>query len=57
MNIAIITSYWPSKRNQISGIFVAQQADAIARSGAKVTVFRDRAIGRFEPELLSMSDL
>lgn len=37
-SVLIVTGYWPTKSNRISGIFVAQQAKAICDRGVSVTI-------------------
>ncbi|MFI5411072.1 glycosyltransferase [Kaistia sp. UC242_56] len=38
MNILVVSGYWPTSRNSISGIFVAQQIAALVRCGVRVTL-------------------
>lgn len=56
-NVLVITSYWPTEANSISGIFVAQQLNAFCRSGFHITVVVGRTIGRDRARLLSPKEL
>lgn len=46
MHLLIITGYWPTRENSISGIFVVQQLAALSRAGAQLTVILPKTIGR-----------
>lgn len=55
--LLIVTGFWPTRENEISGIFVAQQAAAFARAGFVVTVLVPTAIGRPCSPLLGAHEL
>src|SRR5207253_2784265 len=38
MKVAMLTAYWPTKRNPISGLFVQQQAEALRAAGIEVHI-------------------
>lgn len=57
MNLLLVSGYWPSVTNSISGIFVVQQVAAFARAGARVDVIVPRAIGRGSAALSSAQAL
>lgn len=56
-SLLIVTGFWPTKSNDISGIFVVQQAAAFARAGFVVTVLVPTAIGRPCGPILDAHDL
>lgn len=56
-SLLIVTGFWPTKSNGISGIFVVQQAAAFARAGFVVTVLVPAAIGRPCSPILDAYDL
>jgi glycosyltransferase involved in cell wall biosynthesis len=57
MNLLIVTGFWPTKSNAITGIFVAQQVSAFARLGCKVTVVLGRFWGRPFAQYISAEEL
>lgn len=57
MRLLIISGYWPSVSNSISGIFVVQQIAALARMGVRLSVIVPRTIGRSADPLISVSEL
>lgn len=56
-HVLLISAFWPTQDNQISGIFVVQQIAALCRAGAEVTVLVGRAVGRAGQHYLSPSEL
>lgn len=56
-NILVVSSYWPTKSNTISGIFVVQQVSALANLGCKVTVLLSITAGRASEPFLSAHEL
>jgi glycosyltransferase involved in cell wall biosynthesis len=56
-SILIVSGYWPTFSNPISGIFVVQQVAALVKHGCKVTVVVNRTIGRFDGSHLTLQDL
>lgn len=46
MNVLIVTDYWPTKTNPITGIFVVQQAQAYSKQGHSVVVIAPQPIGK-----------
>lgn len=55
-NLLIVSGYWPSRDNPISGIFIVEQIRAFTELGHKVWVVVGQAIGR-RKELLSLAEL
>ncbi|MEQ9544774.1 MAG: glycosyltransferase [Marinobacter sp.] len=55
--ILVVSGYWPTKGNPISGIFVVQQVTALANLGYKVTVLLSKAIGRPLEPFLTVREL
>lgn len=55
-NLLIITGYWPSRCNPISGVFIVEQIRAFTELGHKVWVVVGQSIGR-RRELMSLDDL
>ena len=53
MHLLVISGFWPTEGNSISGIFVVQQVAAFARAGARVNVIVPRTIGRGSAALSS----
>ena len=51
IRLLLVTGFWPTEVNTISGIFVVQQVNALARAGAKLTVLVLSSYGRREPIL------
>lgn len=47
-NLLVISGFWPTESNSISGIFVVQQVAALARMGVHVTVLLATNFGRKE---------
>jgi len=56
MNLLVLTGYWPTRDNPISGIFVVQQLEALIRTGVTLTVIIPVTIGRYKP-LLTLKEL
>lgn len=46
MRILILSGYWPTNANQITGIFVQQQVEEYVRQGHKITVIAPVPLGR-----------
>jgi len=44
--LLVVSGFWPSSSNSISGIFVTQQIGALARFGCRVTVVVGNTLGR-----------
>jgi len=57
MNILVVSGFWPTQSNPISGIFVAQQVAALARAGCQVTVVLSKTFGRSSSPHCSLADL
>lgn len=57
MNLLIVTEFWPSVSNTVSGIFVVQQVAAFSRFGCRVTVIVPVSFGKMKNELCSISEL
>ena len=57
MNLLIVSGYWPTQANPISGIFVAQQVAAFVRLGYQVTILSGNTIGRPASPRLTPSEL
>jgi glycosyltransferase involved in cell wall biosynthesis len=57
MNILVVSGFWPTQSNTISGIFVVQQVAALARAGCQVTVVLPKTFGRPSSPHRSLSDL
>lgn len=53
MQLLVISGFWPTEGNPVSGIFVVQQVAALARAGTRMTVILPRTIGRSSDLLLS----
>lgn len=53
----VVSGFWPTEANSISGIFVVQQVAALARSGCRITVIVPQAIGRRNGRLVSVNAL
>lgn len=56
-SIVVITGYWPSETNSISGIFVVQHVSSLCRAGYKVNVVVGRSITKYNDRPLSLKDL
>ena len=56
MNLLVLTGFWPTMDNPITGIFVVQQCAAFVRHGCEVRVAQFRNIIRPRSELLSPND-
>ena len=56
-NVLIVSGYWPTEANSISGIFVVQQAEAFSKLGIDVTVLLTQPLGRFSANYLSTKAL
>lgn len=54
--ILVLTAFWPTKQNSISGIFVVQQVKALCDLGCRVTVIVGQPIGKANVPL-SLSEL
>jgi glycosyltransferase involved in cell wall biosynthesis len=57
MNILVVSGFWPTKSNTISGIFVAQQVAALVRAGCKVTVMVGTTLFRPSSPICSLAEL
>jgi len=57
MNLLIVSGYWPTQANPISGIFVAQQVEALVRAGCRITLLSGNTLGRPASPRLSPSEL
>ena len=57
MYLLIVTGFWPTKENPISGIFVVQQVAALVRLGYQITILNDNTIGRPASPRLSPAEL
>lgn len=57
MNLLIVSGFWPTKKNPISGIFVVQQVLAFARAGISVTVVLPIPFGRPSSTHCTLSEL
>jgi glycosyltransferase involved in cell wall biosynthesis len=55
--LLVVSGFWPTSRNAISGIFVVQQVAALARLGYHVTVLLERPLGAGRDANLSPSEL
>lgn len=55
-NLLIISGYWPSQADPISGVFIVEQIRAFTELGHNVWVVVGRAIGR-DRDLLSLAEL
>lgn len=56
-NILIISAYWPTHQNSISGIFVVQQVAAFIELGLSITVLLENTFGRPSSPYLSAFEL
>lgn len=56
-HLLIISSYWPTRSNSISGIFVVQQVEALLKLGIKITILLTRPFGKQSIDYLSKSEL
>jgi len=55
MNLLIVSGYWPTQANPISGIFVVQQVAALVRAGCRITLLSGNTLGRpASPRLLPL---
>ncbi|PSJ61522.1 glycosyltransferase [Pseudaminobacter soli (ex Li et al. 2025)] len=57
MNILVLTNFWPTASNSISGIFVPQQIAALCRAGCQVTVLVGATLGKRKERHLSPQEL
>lgn len=57
MNILVLSGFWPTKSNTISGIFVVQQVAALARAGCRVTVVVGKTVFRSRDPACPISEL
>lgn len=55
--ILIISGYWPTEKNSITGVFVVQQVEAFSKLGIDVTVILTQPFGRFSASYLSTKAL
>lgn len=55
--VVLISAFWPTRDNPISGVFVVQQIAAFCRAGWEVTVLVGRAVGRTGQDYLSPAEL
>lgn len=56
-NLLIMSDYWPTKKNPISGIFVVQQVSALQKMGIKVCVVLNNVSGNRASPYLSIYEL
>lgn len=57
MKILVVSAYWPTKSNKISGIFVVQQVAALVRSGCHVTVIVSKTVRVGTAQYCSVAEL
>lgn len=57
LKLLIVSSYWPTKANPISGIFVVQQVEALLKLGVEVTVLLGGPFGKPSMNYLNACDL
>lgn len=57
LKLLIVSSYWPTKSNPISGVFVVQQVEALLKLGVEVTVLLGDPFGKPSMNYLNASDL
>ena len=57
MYLLIVTGFWPTKENPISGTFVVQQVAALVRLGYQITILNGNTIGRPPSPRLSPAEL
>jgi glycosyltransferase involved in cell wall biosynthesis len=57
MNLLVVSGFWPTQSNPITGIFVVQQVAALARAGCQVTVVLSKVFGRPCSPHCSLADL
>lgn len=55
--VVLISAFWPTRDNPISGVFVVQQIAAFCRAGWEVTVLVGRAVGRTGQDYLTPAEL
>lgn len=55
--VVLISAFWPTRDNPISGVFVVQQIAAFCRAGWEVTVLVGRAVGRTGQDYLAPAEL
>lgn len=55
--ILVVSGFWPTTSNPISGIFASQQVAAFCRAGCRVTVITGRTIGKPGQRYISPKDL
>lgn len=57
MNILILSSYWPTSSNPISGVFVVQQISSLIDLGNNITLILENVIGRPKSAYLNAIEL
>ena len=57
IDVLVLSGFWPTRSNPISGIFVPQQIAALCRTGCRVTVLVGDAIGKRKDRPLSPEEL
>ncbi|MCP5534608.1 MAG: glycosyltransferase [Akkermansiaceae bacterium] len=57
MNLLIVSGYWPTQSNPISGLFVVQQLSALVRQNCEATVIIATTKGKRESPHLSLKQL
>lgn len=55
--LLVLSGFWPSTSNKITGIFVVQQVAAMVRAGFAVTVVLPKAMGKWSPKPLMPQEL
>lgn len=55
--VLVVTGFWPTTTNSITGIFVVQQVAAFARKNCRVTVMVCRTVGRRSGRTLNGAEL
>ncbi|WP_440997947.1 glycosyltransferase [Arhodomonas sp. SL1] len=55
--LLVITGFWPTRVNRVTGIFVVQQVRALAAAGFRVVVLVPRTVGRGESARLTLEQL
>jgi len=56
-DVLVLSGFWPTQSNPISGIFVSQQIAALCRAGCRVTVLIGEAIGKKRDRHLGLDEL
>lgn len=55
--LLIVSGFWPTKDNPISGIFVVQQIAAFASLGVKLTIVVEKTLGRSSSPYMTIDEL